>query len=347
MSRLFVRPISLALAAAVVCAPLAAQERHVLTGSAVTIWNIAGEVRLESGSGSDVVVELTRGGSDGRRLEVVANGGELKVRYPSDQIVYRRGVGNDRGSTTLSVRSDGTFNGDSRGAGRRTTVRTSGSGLDAHANLVIRLPAGKRLEVNLALGTIEATNVNGDVRLDVGSASVRATGSKGRLVVDAGSGSVRVENSEGELEVNTGSGSAYFSDLRMTRLVLDAGSGSVTARGVAADRLTLDIGSGSVSADDITSDDLLIDTGSGSVRVGLNQVPRRTNIDTGSGGVTITLPSGANAELDLETSSGSITSDFPVTMNEVRRRQLRGKIGDGGPMLRVSTGSGSVRILKR
>ena len=341
------RPAFIAAAAALLASPLAAQERHVLPGPAAAIWNLAGDVRLEPGTGADVVVELTRGGSDGRRLDVVASGGQLKVRYPASEVVYRGGSGNGRSSSTLNVREDGTFNGDWNGRGRRTTVRTSGSGLEAHANLVIKVPAGKRLEVNLSIGTVEVTNVDGDLRIDVHSATVRASGTKGRLVVDAGSGSVHVENASGELEVDTGSGSTILTDLQMTRVVVDAGSGSVTARGVRADRFSVDVGSGSVTAENLTTDDLFVDTGSGSVRVDLTKVPRRTGIDTGSGSVSITLPAGSNADLDLESSSGGISSDFPVTMNDVRRHSLRGKIGEGGPIIQVSSGSGGVRLLKR
>lgn len=278
--------------------PLAAQaqERQVLTGPAITIWNLAGDVRLERGTGNDVVVEVTRGGTD------------------------------SRSSTTLQVREDGTFGGDWNSGGRRTEVRTYGSGLEAYADLVVKVPAGKRVEVNLAVGSIAADGVEADLRLDVHAASVRATGTKGRLVIDAGSGSVRVENASGELEVDTGSGSTTISGLRVTRVAVDAGSGSIDARDVVAGRFSVDAGSGTVSAEGLATDDLYVDTGSGSVRVALTKVPGRTEIETGSGG---------------------ISSDFAVTMEGYRRRELRGRIGDGGPVIRVSTGSGGVRLLKR
>lgn len=334
------------LAALLLPVVLHAQERQVLTGNAITIWNLAGEVRLEPGTGSDVVVEVTRGGSDARRLEVVASGGQLKIRYPDDDIVYRGGR-DSRSSTSLQVRADGTFGGDWNSGGRRTSVRTYGTGLEAHADLVVKVPAGKRVEVNLAVGSIEARGVEADMRLDVHAANVRASGTKGRLVIDAGSGAVRVEDASGELEVDTGSGSTTLSGLRMTRVAVDAGSGSTDARDVAAGRFAVDVGSGSVTTEGLTTDDLYIDTGSGSVRLVLTKVPGRSDIDTGSGSVTLTLPASANAELDIETGSGGISSDFAVTMEGYRRRELRGKIGDGGPMIRVSTGSGGVRLLKR
>lgn len=338
-------------AIAVAAQPLSAQERHVLGGTSATIWNLAGEVRVEPGTGSEVVVEVTRGGADGRKLVVSASGGQLIVRYPDDEVVYRgRGRENAsrwRGSTTLNVRSDGTFNGDWNGGGRRTQVRTSGSGLEAHADLVVKVPRGKRLEVNLAVGSVDAVDVDADMLLDVHSASVRTSGTKGRLLVDAGSGSTRVENAEGDLEIDTGSGSTTLTGFRGSRVVIDAGSGSVTARDVRAERFSVDVGSGGVTVDALTTEDLLIDTGSGSVRVDLLTVPRRSGIDTGSGGVTVALPADAGAELDIDTGSGGISSDFAVAMREFRRNEMRGKIGSGGGLLRVSTGSGGVRLIKR
>lgn len=328
--------------------PVGAQERHTLSGSSVAIWNLAGEARIEAGEGNEVIVEVSRGGPDARRLEVLASGGRLTVRYPDDAVVYRDGGARSwRSSTTLSVRSDGSFNGDWRSGGRRTTVRTYGEGLEAHADLVIRVPKGQRVELNLAVGHVEANNVEGDLIIDVHSASVAAHGTKGRLSVDAGSGSVRVEDASGDLDVDTGSGSTTVTNVKMTSVSVDAGSGTITLRGVETQRFSADIGSGGVQAEGLITDDLTVETGSGSVRIELLKVPARTDLDTGSGSVHLVLPAGVNADLDIETGSGGITSDFPVTMNEFGRRQLRGRIGEGGPQIRVNTGSGGVRLIKR
>lgn len=329
---------------------LGAQERQVLTGPTATIYNIAGEVRLEPGTGSDVVVEVTRGGRDADKLEVRLRGGQLVVRYPGADIVYRDG--DDRSHrwgnmSSLRVREDGTFGGGGMEGGRRVEVRSSGSGLEAHADLVVKVPAGKRVELHLAAGRVEASNVDGDLDIDVHSASVTATGTKGRLMVDAGSGSVRVENASGELEVDTGSGSTRLTGLDMTRVTVDAGSGSIEARDLKAGRFSADVGSGGVRVEGLTTDDLSVDTGSGSVRVELTKVPQRSSLDTGSGGVTLVLPEGAAADLDIDTGSGGISSDFPVTADSFQRRELRGRIGGGGPLIKVSTGSGGVRLQKR
>ncbi len=339
-----------AAAAALLLLPaaLAAQERHVLAGASAAIWNLAGEVRLEPGTGADVVVEVTRGGSDARQLEVIIKGGQLVVRYPDSDVVYRDRDRDGRTSTTLRVRDDGTFgDGWRNGDGRRTTVRSYGDGLEAHADLVVKVPAGRAVEVNLAAGRIEATNVQGDLTLDVHAASVTATGTRGRLDIDAGSGSVSVERAVGDVSIDNGSGSAELTGVQGSRVSVNTGSGSVEVRDITTERLTIDVGSGGVRAEGIAADDLRIESGSGSVRVDLTKVPGRSDIDTGSGGVTLALPATANADLDIETGSGGISTDFPVTMNGFSRRELRGKIGQGGSLVRVSTGSGGVRLIKR
>lgn len=51
---------------------------------------------------------------------------------------------------------------------------------------------------------------------------------------------------------------------------------------------------------------------------------------------------------DANTGSGGISSDFPVTMEQLRRNTLRGTIGTGADgRIRASSGSGGVRLARR
>ncbi|HYR97595.1 MAG TPA: hypothetical protein VEO58_01180, partial [Gemmatimonadales bacterium] len=45
-------------------------ERRTLAGDRVAIYNLAGVMHLDRGTGSDVVVELTRGGRDAGKLQI-------------------------------------------------------------------------------------------------------------------------------------------------------------------------------------------------------------------------------------------------------------------------------------
>ena len=75
------------------------------------------------------------------------------------------------------------------------------------------------------------------------------------------------------------------------------------------------------------------------------------DVSTGDGSVTLTLPVSFSADLDAETRDGSVRSEHPslpdVSRNgegRDRRRELRAKMGDGGPLLKIRTGDGTIRL---
>ncbi len=322
--------------------------RYELSGNQVAVYNLAGEITVEAGSGSAVVVEVTQVGSDADQLSIdrgpMDDWSTLRVVYPGDRIHYS---GRGRGSTDLRVRDDGTFGGDWGDRGRRVRISSDDDGLDAHANMRISVPDGKTFSLYLAVGTVSATNVNGRIRLDTHSAPVMTTGTSGRMVIDVGSGRVEASDHEGDLDIDTGSGSVDVSGVRGDMLRVDTGSGGVTVTQASVSNLEIDTGSGGVAASGSVSRDILIDTGSGSVDLTLSTNPREIEIDTGSGSVTLTVPDTFSAELEIDTGSGGISVDFPVTMQTWERSHVEGTIGDGETRVTIDTGSGGVEIRKR
>src|SRR2546428_4227818 len=123
-------------------------ERHTISGDDIAVYNLVGVTRIEGGSGSAVVVELTRGGRDLAKLRVEtgpARGREtLRVLYPDDDFVYR---GLDFVQyTTPDVREDRTFNDReghrSGGGAHRVRISGSGRGLEGHAGPPGPVPPG-------------------------------------------------------------------------------------------------------------------------------------------------------------------------------------------------------------
>src|SRR5881296_370213 len=256
----------------------------------------------------------------------------LRIIYPDDEIVY--GELGHGSNTTLRVRDDGTFNDrDDRGGrwsddGRRVRISASGGGLEAHADARIAIPPGKRVELYLAVGQAFASNVDGDLRVDVAAANVTVDHAKGSLLVDTGSGDVRLSDAEGEVS-------------------LDTGSGSVTVSAVSGPEVRLDTGSGDVTASSVRANDVKIDTGSGNVRLDLLADVRALDVDTGSGDVTINVPADLGAAVDIETGSGDIDlQNVTVRTTRLERDHLTGEIGDGKGRIRIETGSGGVRLVR-
>lgn len=324
-----------------------ASERHSLSGDNVSIWNLAGRAELVAGSGREVIVELTRGGDDGARLTVEASGGRLVVKYPARDIYYAAEDRNNY-SSTLRVDDDGTFSNDwddDRG-GRRVRISSRGGDFEGHADLRIAVPQGQRVTLHLAVGVVEVGNVSGELDVRTQASTVTVRGMRGRLAARTGSGRVAIEDVEGErVYASTGSGSVRLADVRGGELRVSTGSGSVEGRNVRAERLHASTGSGGIEIEGLAGGEVRSTTGSGSVRLGFTSLPRDLTARTGSGSVTLTLPRDPNVELDIRTGSGGISTDYPVTMDQMRRNELRGRIGTGADgRFQVSTGSGSVRL---
>ncbi len=335
------------LAGVLLPANIGAQEEIRLSGQEVAVYNLAGRVDIVAGGGDEVVVQVMRGGDDGRELtlDVIRVDGReaLVVRYPEGRVVYPE-MG--RGSRTqVRIRDDGTFGGSAGRGGQEVDIRGSGRGLEAWADLRISLPSGKDMAVFLAAGETEAEGVEADLFIDTGSGAVSARNLTGNLEVDTGSGQVVVEGIRGNLRVDTGSGGVEISGVEGDLVTVDTGSGGVRARGVTASGIEVDTGSGDVTLAGVSAPGVFVDTGSGRVEVGLLQDVDELVVDTGSGSVLIRLPEGIGAEIEAETGSGGIEVDIPLEIRKVERNHIQGVLGDGRGRISIDTGSGGIRLV--
>ncbi len=176
---------------------------------------------------------------------------------------------------------------------------------------VVSVPRETDLLARSGDGSITASGVKGRVELRSGDGSVRGTDLAGDITVDTGDGSIALENAAGKLNLNTGDGSVRVQGAP-TMVKAHTGDGSVA----------LDLTSGASIGED-------------------------WEITTGDGGVRLALPPTVNADLDASTGDGSIMAgDFGLETTADSRHELRGRIGNGGPMLKVRTGDGSITVAK-
>lgn len=324
----------------------AGQEQVSLRGDEVAVFNLAGEVEVLSGGGDQVIVEIMRGGSEASRLDLITrevDGREaLVVRYPEDRVIYPE-MG--RGTTGVRVGDDGTFyRGEEGWFGRRVRIAGSGRGLEAWADLRIRVPRGRDVALYLAVGRTDVRDVEGDLLVDTGSGTVETRGTRGELEIDTGSGSVVVRDARGELWIDTGSGGVELTDIQGGDVEVDTGSGSVRGSRITASAFRVDTGSGEIALEEVSCPEMELDTGSGAVDVEVLTDVDELTVDTGSGSITVRLPASVGARIEVDSGSGQIDVDLPVEVQEMERDHLRGILGDGRGEITLDTGSGGVRI---
>lgn len=180
------------------------------------------------------------------------------------------------------------------------------------------------LEISAGSGGLKIANIGDTVRADTGSGNVDIDHVKGNVRARTGSGSIRAGDVGGGFEASTGSGRISLEQTAPGAVRADTGSGGMELRGVRGS-LEAKAGSGSIVADGDP-------TGAWTVH-------------TGSGSVHLRFPSDASFDLDARTSSGSISVDQPVTVQgTIGRKQVRGKVRNGGTPVDVDTGSGNIEI---
>lgn len=340
---------------------LAAQqvERYTLDGEDIAIYNLAGALAVEPGDVA-VTVVLTRGGPDAGRLRVergeLRDRETLRVIYPSREVAYAGLEGGS--STTLRVREDGTFGDgdhdhdhdddedDDRPLGQTVRITRDGGGLRAHADMKVQVPVGTNVDFHLAVGRVSVTNVNGEIRVDSHAAPVTATGVRGELSVDVGAGNVRVSGAEGTLTIDTGSGPVEVTGFRGDHLTIDTGSGPVSGSELTARSIQVETGSGDIELTAVTCPELGLQTGSGSISTEVRGQLRDLSLETGSGDISVRAPANLAGEVEIETASGEIETDYAIQVTRHARNHMEGRIGDGPGRVAIETGSGDVRLLK-
>ena len=65
---------------------------------------------------------------------------------------------------------------------------------------------------------------------------------------------------------------------------------------------------------------------------------------TVNGPVKVRMPEGFSARLELETVSGGMDVDFPITISGQLGRSISTTLGGGGPSVRVETTGGAIRV---
>lgn len=224
---------------------------------------------------------------------------------------------------------------------RDTRLGAPGSGLtvDASPNGGIRVEGWDQPDVLVRAVVqtwgetdLDARNVLGAVRVDAAGARVTAEGPE----------------RDGDRSRRGWSVSYRIWAPRQTALDLVARNGGVSIHAMQGEaRFTTT--NGGVTLDDV-SGRIVGRTANGGVTVRLSGARWEgagLDVETTNGGVTLTMPRDYSAALEVGTVNGGLRSDFPVTLPGGRGRELRTTLGSGGPLIKVRTVNGGVRLQTR
>ena len=199
-------------------------------------------------------------------------------------------------------------------------LKTSGGGIRV-ANLEGKLSAqtsGGGLDFERILGPIDGRTSGGGIRL---------AECHGNVKVHTSGGGIDSHNGEGPLDLDTSGGG----------ITVRAHRGNLRAR----------TSGGGITAEQVKGN-LDAHTSGGSIHASLLAQPTGDcQLDTSGGGITLGLPDAVAVNLDASTSAGSVRSEFQVPVaGKPKSDHLRGPINGGGPLLRLHSSAGGIRLVK-
>lgn len=191
-------------------------------------------------------------------------------------------------------------------------VATLAGGHSLQAKLLVSLPRRSDLRARTGDGSVTAEQLTGRIEITTGDGSVRGIDLEGDVSVVTGDGSVRLEAVAGRVDVRTGDGSIVIGG-RLGTVRARTGDGSVS---ISAEP-------GSVAEDD-------------------------WEISSGDGRIALYLPEGFAAEIDARSHDGVVRADegLKLTTTAKARTSLRAVLGEGGRVIRLRTGDGSISLRK-
>jgi hypothetical protein len=204
------------------------------------------------------------------------------------------------------------------------------------------VPAETKLHAESGSGDQTASGINGPVEATSGSGGVKLNSIGGEVKARTGSGDIQLDAIRGAARANTGSGTIRAIGIA-GGLTASSGSGDVKFEQTAAGDVDIQTGSGDVEVKGV-SGAAKVSTGSGSITA-QGDPKGDWRLRTGSGNVTVDFPKQASFNVVARTSSGSIETTHEITVQgKISPRELQGKVGAGGPVVELSTSSGSIQI---
>ena len=176
--------------------------------------------------------------------------------------------------------------------------------------MTVLVPRGAQVKIVTGNGAVSVERVGGEVQATTGNGRVRVSGTDGAVRVTTGNGDVEVRDAKAPVRVTTGNGNVTVAT---TEGLVDARSGN----------------------------------GDIDVRISALRARDDMTFSTGSGTVHLSLPASYNGELDASTGNGEMRSHFDLKVKgRLNPHRIRATIGDGGPLLRLSTGNGGLEVRK-
>jgi len=248
-------------------------------------------------------------------------------------------------------------------------------------DLSLRVPKATSSQVSSERGDIQVDDLNGTQTLSTQKGDVRATNVQGLVKIHKSGNSTEVRGVKGSVELDGRGDDIEIADVSDTVTVHGEFSGAIQFRNVAntlrydslrtnmtaqklSGSLNMEVGSMEVNGidgplevttrqKDITVNNfkhtLRITDSDGQITLQTSTLPTHDiQVESKNGAVELTLPQGSSFQIEAGSRHGEVECDFSgpglKVVKEGEIPSISGSFGKGGPMIRINTEYGAIRI---
>jgi hypothetical protein len=205
----------------------------------------------------------------------------------------------------------------------------------------LRVPRDTQVRAVSDSGAIVVRDVAGHVEVRTQSSAIALADLGQTADVETGSGAVNVDRAEGAVRISTSSSAITARGLR-GGLRARTGSGHIV--GTFAGQGAVDVRTQS-SAIDLNGVSGALTTWTESGHTIVTGVPSAGwDVSSGSGGIDVSFDTSINATLQASTGSGTVRAPGLRVNGSVEKDRIAGAVGTGGPLVKLASRSGSIRI---
>ncbi|MGD2216140.1 MAG: DUF4097 family beta strand repeat-containing protein [Gemmatimonadales bacterium] len=185
---------------------------------------------------------------------------------------------------------------------------------------------------------VDVWGFESDVSVDRAQNGVRVETMEGDIVITDCAGDIAIHSVEGDIRVSGSRG----------RLEANGTDGEVAVVGFEGDVFAVSI-DGDIRLEGVEADNVEGKTVDGDVVYdGSFRNDGRYKLTTHDGDVSVTIPAGTNATIEVATFDGEFVADFPVQITGAQgSRKFSFVIGDGSARLELHSFDGDIQLLRR
>ncbi len=273
----------------------------------VTLKNITGSIDVKSWNKGEVKIDATKISRASTLDKAKENVGLVKIEVEKEGNTLRIKTKYPEGGKTWNRRS-----------------------LNVSVKYSLMIPAKASVKIESVTGNVDLEKIGGAVKVNLVTGGIVVKKADKGVDCETVTGKIDLQDITGDVFIEAVTGKITVSHIR----------GSIEAN-VVTGRIELrDVSEASVVDGNTVTGKVIYD--------GKINRDGRYTLKTHTGRIEMILPADSGFDLEANTFSGSITSDFDIKISgKISKKRISGVVNKGGPLVKLSTFSGSVYLKKK